>query len=155
MHRYAICRESIELQFRIILLTAATLGLSLNISAQNVVARNNSRNTSSAAKKLSPTQKFVLDTVTLAASLPQPDPQDRLRVLASAANVISPIDQKMAKSLWREGVRIESELIQSGQKPAISLMSNGQTDCASAQSFVENLTEMGVAAAEQSLIGAI
>ena len=91
----------------------------------------------------------------MAVALPQPDPQDRLRVLASAANVVSPIDQKMAKSLWREGVRIESELSQSGQKPAVSLMSNGQTDCASAQSFVENLTEMGVAAAEQSLIGAI
>src|SRR5437660_1656824 len=156
MRRYAICRESIELQFRgIILLSVATLVLSLNTSAQNVAARNTSRNTSSAAKKLSSTQKFVLDTVTLAASLPQPDPQDRLRVLASAANVISPIDQKMAKRFRREGVQIESELVQLGKTPAVSLMASGNADCVSAQSFVENLPESSIVAAEQAMIGAV
>src|SRR5437763_15123646 len=92
-------------------------------------------------RKLTPQQQFVLDPVKMAVALPEPDPQDRLRVLASAANVVLPIDQKMAKSLWREGVRIESELIQSGQKPAVSLMSNGQTDCASAQSFVSSIRQ--------------
>lgn len=107
------------------------------------------------AKKLSPEQKFVLDTVNMAVALPQPDPQDRLRVLATAANVISPIDQKIAKLLWHEGVRIESELIQVGKTPAVSLMASGQADCEAAQSFVENLSENSVVAAEQSLIGAV
>ena len=91
----------------------------------------------------------------MAVALPQPDTQDRLRVLAAAANVVSPIDQKIAKTLWREGVRIESELIQSGRTPAVSLMSTGQADCASAQSFVENVSENAVVPAEQSLIGAL
>jgi len=97
----------------------------------------------------------VLDTVNMAVALPQPDSQDRLRVLAAAANVVSPIDRKTAKTLWREGVRIESELIQLGRKPAVSLMASGQADCASAQSFVESVSENSVLAAEQSLIGAL
>jgi hypothetical protein len=113
------------------------------------------KTTQDVPKKLTPQQQFVVDTVRMAVALPQPDPQDRLRVLSTAANVISPIDQKMAKSLWREGVRIESELIQAGQTPSVSLMANGQTDCASAQSFVENLPVTAVTAAEQSLIGAV
>ena len=91
----------------------------------------------------------------MAVALPQADPQDRLRVLATAANVISPIDQKIAKALWHEGVRIESELIQIGKTPAVSLMANGEADCEAAQSFVENLSENSVVAAEQSLIGAV
>ena len=105
--------------------------------------------------KLTPQQKFVIDTVRMAVALPQPDPQDRLRVLSTAADVISPFDRKMARGLWREGVRIESELIQVGQTPAVSLMSSGQTDCQSAESFVENLPEASVLQAEQSLIGAV
>jgi hypothetical protein len=107
------------------------------------------------SKTLTPQQKFVLDTVKLAISLPEPDPQDRLRVLASAANVVSSIDRRMARNLRREGTRIESELIQLGKTPAVSLMSLGQADCASAQSFVENVPETSVVAAEQALIGAV
>jgi len=107
------------------------------------------------SKKLTPEQRFVFDTVNMAVALPQSDPQDRLRVLATAANVISPIDQKVAKTLWHEGVRIESELIQVGKTPAVSLMASGQADCEAAQSFVENLSEDSVVAAEQSLIGAV
>ncbi len=155
MRRYAICWSFTELQFRIILLVATTLVLSLNTSAQNVVARNNSRSASPVVKKLSPEQKFILDTVTMAASLPEPDPQDRLRVLASAADVISPIDRKMAQRFWREGVRIESELVQLGKTPAVSLMASGHADCLAAQSFVENLPGTSVVAAEQALIGAV
>lgn len=108
-----------------------------------------------APRKLTPQQQFVLDTVKMAVALPEPDPQDRLRVLASAASVLLPIDQKLAKNLWREGVRIESELVRLGQTPAVSLMANGQTDCASAQSFIENLPEAAIPAAEQSMIGAL
>lgn len=108
-----------------------------------------------AAPKLSAEQKFVLDTVKMAVDLPQSDQQDRLRVLSAAADVVSTIDKKMARSLWSEGVRIESELIQVGQTPAVSMMSSGQADCAAAQSFVENLPPAAALRAEQSLIGAV
>ena len=91
----------------------------------------------------------------MAVALPQPDPQDRLRVLSSAASVISPIDQKLAQNLWHEGARLESELIQLGRMPSVSVMASGQADCSAAQSFVENVPETSVVAAEQSLIGAV
>ena len=91
----------------------------------------------------------------MAVALPQPDPQDRLRVLSVAADVIYPTDQKLAKSLWQEGARIESELIRLGKAPAVSVMADGKADCASAESFVENVPEDSVVAAEQSLIGAV
>jgi len=57
--------------------------------------------------------------------------------------------------LWREGVRIESELIRVGQKPAVSVLAAGQADCAAALNFVENLPERSALEAEQSLIGAV
>lgn len=114
-----------------------------------------SKATKTSPRKLTPQQKFVLDTVTLAVALPESDPQDRLRVLSVAADVISPLDQKLARNLWREGARIESELIRVGRAPAVSIMAGGQVDCASAESFVENVPESSVTAAEQSLIGAV
>lgn len=143
-----------------ILIAASLLGLTLGAAGQSIRFSGAPVKTQAKARqitprKLTPQQKFVLDTVRLAVSLPQADQQDRLRVLSSAANVVSPIDQKLAKGLWREGVRIESELIQLGKTPAVSLMSAGQADCASAQSFVENLPESSVVAAEQAIIGAI
>lgn len=108
-----------------------------------------------AGQKLTPSQKFVVETVNMAVALPQPDPQDRLRVLSTAADVVSPIDRKQAKILWREGARIESELIRLGQHPAVSVMAGGNADCVAGQQFVENVPETSVVAAEQSLIGAV
>jgi len=61
----------------------------------------------------------------------------------------------LAKSLWREGVGLESELIRIGQKQAVSMMASGAADCVASQSFVENLPEAAVAQAEHSLIGAV
>ena len=139
---------------KILVVTSVWLAVSVCAPGQQK-AKPVSKTSQVSAKKLTPPQKFVLDTVNMAVALPQPDTQDRLRVLAAAANVVSPIDQKIAKTLWREGVRIESELIQSGRTPAVSLMSTGQADCASAQSFVENVSENAVVPAEQSLIGAL
>src|ERR1700733_11628339 len=75
--------------------------------------------------KLTPEQKFVIDTVKMAVALPESDQQDRLRVLSSAAEVVSPIDKKMAKSFWTEGARIETDLVRLGQTPAVSMMSTG------------------------------
>jgi hypothetical protein len=144
-------------------LTAAiVLGLSLCASGQaagNAIAPKPSKSSTKSAqastRKFTPQQKFVVDTVNMAVALPQPDPQDRLRVLSSAANVISPIDSKRAKNLWREGARIESDLIRLGLIPSVSVMTSGQADCASAQTFVENVPENSVVEAEQSLIGAV
>ena len=100
-------------------------------------------------------KKFVLEVVQTAVSLPQPDPQDRLRVLNSAASVISPIDHKMALQFAKEGTRIEAELINAGQTPAVSMMASGDVDCASATQFAESIPATSVVQAEQSLIGAI
>ena len=140
-----------------LLIAAVLLGCCLAASGQGTdkPAAGRASRKAATARKLTAEQKFVLDTVNMAVALPQADPQDRLRVLATAANVISPIDQKIAKALWHEGVRIESELIQIGKTPAVSLMANGEADCEAAQSFVENLSENSAVVAEQSLIGAV
>src|SRR5205823_12056278 len=72
-----------------------------------------------------PHRKFVLDVVKSAVALPQPDSQDRLRVLAAAVNVVAPVSPKYAQQLSREGVQLESEIVRLGQKPAVSIMSSG------------------------------
>jgi hypothetical protein len=132
------------------------LSLGLGAAAQRAVPKNPAKaQAAPQAQQLTPGQKFVLDTVRMAVALPQSDQQDRLRVLSTAADVVSPIDKKMARSFWAEGVRIESELIRVGQTPAVSMMSSGQADCGAAESFVENLPESAALQAEQSLIGAV
>lgn len=142
-------------------LAVVVLGLSLMGTAQqqsNPSLKRSARpqaGMQNAPTKLTPEQKFVMDTVRMAVALPEPDPQDRLRVLSAAADVVSPIDRKMARNFWHEGARIESELVRVGQTPAISMMSSGQVDCAAALSFVENLPNDAALRAEQSLIGAI
>ncbi len=100
-------------------------------------------------------QKFVLDVVQSAVGLPQPDPQDRLRVLYSASNVVGPVDNKMAQQFAKEGIRIETELVVQGQKPAVSMLSGGHIDCAAALTFVQTIPPTAVLDAEQSLLGAI
>lgn len=141
------------------LIAAALAALSVSALAQQappkLKASSRQQQKPTVAARLTPQQKFVLDTVNMAVGLPESDPQDRLRVLASAAEVVSTVDGKIAKRLWREGVRIESDLIRVGQKPVLSLMSTGQADCTAAQSFVENLPETAAFQAEQSLIGAV
>jgi hypothetical protein len=110
--------------------------------------------TNAAKKSLSTQQKFVLDVVQSAVALPQSDQQDRLRVLTSAANLVASFQPALARQFAKEGMRIEQELIETGVKPAVSILDAGQIDCASAQSFVENIPVQQVAAAEQSLIAA-
>jgi hypothetical protein len=90
-----------------------------------------------------------------AVALPQPDPADRLRVLAAATQVIAPLDSKYAKQLAREGMQLEGELVRSGQQPPVSIMATGQVDCATATEFVESIPAQAISTAEQSLIGAI
>lgn len=134
------------------------LGVSVAGTAQQATPKKLEKPRASVARtapKLTKEQKFVIDTVQMAVALPEPDPQDRLRVLSTAADVVLPIDKKMATNLWHEGARIETELVRIGQTPAISMMSSGQVDCAAALNFVENMPENAALRAEQSLIGAI
>ena len=141
-----------------IVVLVSSLGFSLSSVAQSAppkLADNKPTPAAKQPKQLSQEQKFVVDTVKMAVALPQSDQQDRLRVLSTAADVVSPIDKQMAKSFWNEGVRIESELVRVGETPAVSMMANGQGDCTSVQSFVENLPDNAALRAEQSLIGAV
>jgi hypothetical protein len=66
--------------------------------------------------------RFVLDVVRMAVALPQADPQDRLRVLSSAASVVGPLDRNLERQLAREGAHLEAELANSGHKPAVSML---------------------------------
>lgn len=141
-----------------IVVLISSLGLSLGSMAQSAppkLAANKPTPASTRPKQLTQEEKFVVDTVKMAVALPQSDQQDRLRVLSAAADVVSPIDKQMAKSFWNEGVRIESELVRLGETPAVSMMANGQGDCAAVESFVENLPDNAAQRAEQSLIGAV
>jgi hypothetical protein len=99
--------------------------------------------------------KFVLDVVESAVALPQSDPQDRLRVLASAAGVVGGISQAKARMFAREGIQLEMRLISSGQTPAVSLLQQGPVDCPLAQEFVDTIPLASVPRAEQSIIGAL
>ncbi|HWR37125.1 MAG TPA: hypothetical protein VN622_14775 [Clostridia bacterium] len=107
------------------------------------------------AVKLDPKQQFVLDVVRSAVALPQPDPQDRLRVLQAAANVVGTFRPALAKHYAREGLRIEQELIQQGASPSASLLEHGHVDCGTVADFIDNIPTTRVPAAEQSLVGAI
>jgi hypothetical protein len=141
------------------LAAVAVLGLSLTGTAQQnnpSLPRSKPQAVATTSPaKLTREQKFVIDTVQMAVALPESDPQDRLRVLSTAADVVLPIDKKMARGFWNEGARIESDLVRVGQTPAVSMMSSGLVDCTAALNFVENLPGSAVLRAEQSLIGAI
>lgn len=100
-------------------------------------------------------QKFVLDVVRMAVALPQPDPQDRLRVLNSATGVIAPMNSAMARQFTTEGARLEAELIAGGGRPAVSIFSAGSVDCAVAGQFMDMVPEDAVARAEDSLLAAL
>src|ERR1041384_3387061 len=73
--------------------------------------------------RVSKQKQFVLDVVRSAVALPQPDPQDRLRVLDSAAGVVLPFAPAMARDFIREGARLEAEIVRNGEKPAVSILS--------------------------------
>lgn len=100
-------------------------------------------------------KKFVMDVVTAAVALPQSDPQDRLRVLNSALGVTGRSQPKLTAKLAGEAVQIESGLIAAGQTPVASVVATGYATCPEVVDFVQRLNPTAVAAAEQSLIGAI
>src|SRR5918912_2900913 len=99
------------------------------ICALPAAAQTTRKARATTAPRLDPQKKFVLDVVKNAVALPQSDSQDRLRVLSAAVDVVSPIAPAYAKSLTTEGIRLESQLIGSGQTPSVSILSTGQVDC--------------------------
>src|SRR4051812_210886 len=110
---------------------------------------------STVTQKQQARKAFVLNVVKTAVALPQPDPQDRLRVLNSATSVVSAVQPETAKALAKEGARIESDIIASGNQPAVSILSSGQVDCATMADFVDRLAPQSLAMAEDSLVAAI
>src|SRR5947209_4317103 len=92
-----------------------------------------------AVQKQRARKAFVLNVVNSAVALPQPDPQDRLRVLNSAASVVAAVQPETAKSLAKEGARIESDIIASGSQPAVSILSGGQVDCSTMADFMDRI----------------
>ena len=100
-------------------------------------------------------KKFVLDVVQMAVALPQPDPQDRLRVLNSATGVIAPLNRAMAKQFTTEGARLEAELIAQGSKPAVSIFAAGAVDCSVSSQFVDMVPQNAVVRAEDSLLAVL
>jgi hypothetical protein len=117
-------------------------------------ARPAAKNPPQLKPEVARSRKFVLDVVQSAVGVQEPDPQDRLRVLATAIPVVMGIDTKVASQLAAEGVRIESDLIANGQQPVISVLALGYADCKSATEFVNRIYPANIQAAEQSLIGA-
>ena len=109
----------------------------------------------SAQKEEEARRKFVLDVVHNAVSLPESDPQDRLRVLSQAVSLVSPIDQKLAQRFAKEGTAIETKLLAEGQTPAVSMLAGGHVDCATATTFVQSLPASALVDAETSLNAAI
>lgn len=108
-----------------------------------------------AASRQQARKRFAMEVLRTAVALPQPDAQDRLRVLNSAAGVAAPLSAKLTRSLAREGARLELELITAGETPAVSLLASGHADCATAGEFVEAVPARAVQQAEDSLLGAL
>jgi hypothetical protein len=131
------------------------LALSCAAQSKTPVQKKAPAAPSKAAQKQAARKDFVLNVVKSAVALPQPDPQDRLRVLSSAASVVAAVQPETAKSLAKEGAQVESEIIANGEQPAVSILSSGQVDCATMADFVNRLAPGSLAMAEDSLVAAI
>lgn len=105
--------------------------------------------------KITDQQKFVLDVIQSAVGLSEADPQDRLRVLAAASELALPVSPKLSRQLANEGTQVELGIIQSGDTPAVSILSNARVDCTQALNFISGLPVETVVRAEQSIIGAV
>ena len=105
--------------------------------------------------KITDQQKFVLDVIQSAVGLSEADPQDRLRVLAAASELALPVSPKLSRQLANEGTQVELGIIQSGDTPAVSILSNARVDCTQALNFISGLPVETVVRAEQSIIGAM
>lgn len=106
-------------------------------------------------QKLEARKRFVLNVLQSAIALPQNDPQDRLRVLLSAARVASAVSAELSRALAKQGIELETQIISTGQKPAVSMLESGLVDCTAVAGFVDAVRPEALASAEQSLTAAI
>lgn len=75
-------------------------------------------------------------------------------MLAAASELAAPVDPKLATRLGDEGARIELSLVQSGQVPAVSVLTSGKVSCATASNFISGIPSQEVGAAQPSIIAA-
>jgi hypothetical protein len=143
------------LAFSLVLLVAHPLLLAQGGRANAVPSGAKVNPPDPATKPLDARKRFAFDVVRAAVALPQSEPQDRLRVLAAAASVITPIRPALARSYSREGLRVEQDLIQRGEQPATSMLNSGPVDCKAVQTLVESIPAQRVDAAETTLVAAI
>jgi len=132
----------------------ATTNTIINAQA-SAASRAKASGADAAGKALTVGKKFAYDAVQSAVALPQGELQDRLRVLAGAAAVMTPLRAALAKQYSREGLRVEQELIQRGEQPVTSMLSAGAVDCKAVQQLVESITPGRVDAAEPTLVAAL
>src|SRR6266446_2678654 len=133
---------TLKLMKKYLLLSILTLSLAASSLAEGKApapTKLPAKPASVAQQKIQARKLFVLNVVKSAVALPQPDPQDRLRVLNSAASVVATVQPETAKSLAKEGARIESDIIASGSQPAVSIISSGQVDCATMADFMDRI----------------
>lgn len=156
MRRFSLCCRAVVLVFIVGISPLWAQGSSSSSQSGRPAAKRPPKPEPPAPpEKLKERSKFVLDVVEMAVALPQGDPQDRLRVLASAADVAAAVQPKLAKSFAREGAQLEGQIIASGQTPAVSMMQRGHVECSAALDFVDSLPVNAVGSAEQSLLGVL
>jgi hypothetical protein len=110
---------------------------------------------SAAPEQLAQRSKFALNVLQTAVALPQNDPQDRLRVLVSAAQLANSLSPKLRTSLAREGIELESRLIGSGQQPRASMVESGIVDCTAVAGLVDALRPEAMASADRTISAAV
>lgn len=110
---------------------------------------------SAAPQQLAQRSKFALNVLQSAVALPQNDPQDRLRVLVSAAQLANSLSPKLKTSLAREGIDLESRLIGSGQLPQASMVESGIVDCTAVGGLVDALRPEAMASADRTISAAV
>ncbi|MGH9521295.1 MAG: hypothetical protein ACRD3E_02045, partial [Terriglobales bacterium] len=107
------------------------------------------------AKQFAVRSKFALNVLDAAVALPQNDPQDRLRVLVSAARLANDVSPATKKALVREGTQIEARLIAAGEKPLASMVETGMVDCASIAGLVDAMRPESLSAADATISAAV
>jgi hypothetical protein len=110
---------------------------------------------SAAPQQLAQRSKFALNVLQSAVALPQNDPQDRLRVLVSAAQLANSLSPKLKASLAREGIDLESRLIGGGQQPQASMVESGIVDCTAVGGLVDALRPEAMASADRTISAAV
>ncbi|HEX8924140.1 MAG TPA: hypothetical protein VF786_00030, partial [Terriglobales bacterium] len=116
---------------------------------------NNQQKSPAQQKYLQQDKNFAVSVVRSATGIEGLEPQDRLRVLAAAASLMSSLRPELAKAYTREGLRIEQDLIQRGESPLVTMIDSGPVDCRAVVSLLENIPAQRIVAADQTIIGGV